>query len=228
MPPDRRLASDLPRMDGLTIRDGTDADLSALTEIEARSFASDRLSRRSLRRFLSTASARLRVARADGKVLGYYLVLHRAGSTLARLYSVAVDRRARGSGLGARLVADAEGIASRLGRKVLRLEVRADNLQAIRLYERHGYCRIGAYRQYYADKTDALRYEKHIGPGIRGRSPARQSPDSDEDRSPADFGVSNPSMTLSRQPAAPGTPRAALPFAAGPPASPRRPRGREA
>ncbi|MGB3840666.1 MAG: GNAT family N-acetyltransferase, partial [Rhodanobacter sp.] len=44
----------------------------------------------------------------------------------------------------------------------LRLEVRPDNAAAIRLYERAGFRRFGAYRRYYEDGTDAWRYEQAL------------------------------------------------------------------
>ena len=89
-------------------------------------------------------------------------MLTRAGSTVARLYSIAVAAAARGQGIGERLLADAERQARRAGAAVLRLEVRPDNAGAIRLYVRRGYARIGTYRDYYADGADALRFEKTL------------------------------------------------------------------
>jgi ribosomal protein S18 acetylase RimI-like enzyme len=68
----------------------------------------------------------------------------------------------RGAGLGRRLLADAERVAAADRKGVLRLEVRADNRPAIRLYESLGYRQIGRYAGYYADKTDAIRYEKPL------------------------------------------------------------------
>jgi ribosomal protein S18 acetylase RimI-like enzyme len=44
----------------------------------------------------------------------------------------------------------------------LRLEVRADNVAAIRLYERHGYRRIGRLAAYYDDGADGWRYEQPL------------------------------------------------------------------
>ncbi|CAN5231645.1 hypothetical protein BH10PSE9_BH10PSE9_18830 [soil metagenome] len=189
-------------MGGLAIRNGTETDLAALLAIEARCFAADMLSRRSLRRLLAVRSARVRVARLAGKPVGYHIVLLRSGSAIARLYSIAVDPTARGEGSGAALLEDAEKLSRRLGRKALRLEVRADNPRAIRLYEGKGYARIGTYRQYYADKTDALRYEKSLGPSPRARAMDRQG--LDKDRSPADFGVLNFRKKRSRKATAQG------------------------
>lgn len=150
-------------MAGVAIRKAEDADLDGLSGLEARTFVSDRMAPRSFRRLLGRPSAALRVAASkDGRLHGYHLVLFRKGSPVARLYSIAVDRADRGSGIGTRLLADAERVASRHGKTALRLEVRADNRPAIRLYERRGYRRIGRYLAYYADAMDALRYEKTL------------------------------------------------------------------
>lgn len=154
-------------MAGVEIRDATDADLPGLSALEEASFASDRMSPRSFRRLLRQPSARLRVAvgartKASG-ILGYHLVLMRKNSAVARLYSIAVDRRQRGNGVGERLLADAEKAAAAARRRVLRLEVNERNRTAIALYERRGYQPIGRYAAYYADGGDALRYEKPLG-----------------------------------------------------------------
>jgi ribosomal protein S18 acetylase RimI-like enzyme len=117
---------------------------------------------RSIRRLIGRKSARLRVAVGRGELRGYHLVLFRKGSSVARLYSIAVDGTHRGAGIGRRLLADAEGVAAGRRKRALRLEVREDNLSAIRLYQRRGYRLIGRYAGYYADKTDALRYEKPL------------------------------------------------------------------
>ena len=155
-------------MSGVEIRDAVRVDLDGLDALEARSFASDRMSRRGLRRLIGRRTARLRVAAEQDAdrgvvILGYHLVLFRKGSAVARLYSIAVDRRKRGIGLGRRLLADAEAVAVSANRRVLRLEVHARNRAAIALYERRGYSRIGRYPRYYADAGDALRYEKPLG-----------------------------------------------------------------
>jgi ribosomal protein S18 acetylase RimI-like enzyme len=155
-------------MSGVKIRDAVRVDLDGLSALEARSFTSDRMSRRGLGRLIGRPSARLRVAaerRADGDVviLGYHLVLFRKNSAVARLYSIAVDRNWRGTGLGRRLLADAEAVAATARRTVIRLEVRPRNRAAIGLYKRRGYRAIGRYSRYYDDFSDALRYEKPLG-----------------------------------------------------------------
>ena len=157
-------------MVSVRIRDAEDADLDGLVTLEAQTFASDRMTPRSFRRLLGRSTASLRVATdRRGMLHGYHLVLFRAGSPVARLYSIAVDRVHRGAGTGGRLLADAERVAQSHRRTALRLEVRKDNRAAIGLYEARGYRRIGTYAAYYADRTDAFRYEKALGGSKRGR-----------------------------------------------------------
>jgi ribosomal protein S18 acetylase RimI-like enzyme len=198
------------------IRDGRPADLAALCEIETRSFAADRLSRRSFRRLMGSPSARLRVAVMGDDIVGYHVVFRRAGSTVARLYSIAVAAAARGRGLGTRLLGDAERQAKRAGALVLRLEVRPDNAGAIRLYAERGFEPIGRHRDYYADGSDALRFQKTLPRAERRRAESgKDLGESDEDRSPPGSGPSPPVIELSRSAGAgcpaPAGGRAALP-----------------
>jgi len=159
-------------MKGIRIRDAVGADVSGLARLETQAFASDRVSPRSFRRLIASPTASLRVAGRDGAVEGYSLLFFRRGTTVARLYSLAVDATARGSGLADALMADAERFAARRGCRALRLEVRPDNRPAVHLYRRRGYRPIGIYRDYYADGSDALRFERPLGvtAGARRRS----------------------------------------------------------
>ena len=143
------------------LRDARPDDLPALLALEAQ-FPGDRLSARQFRHHLRNPAASLRVLAEGGALLGYTLVLVRAGTRPARLYSIAVDRAQRGRGLGARLLRDAERRARRAGRTLLRLEVRADNPAAIGLYRAAGYLPIGRRAGYYEDGADALRFEKEL------------------------------------------------------------------
>ncbi len=147
-------------------------DIENLLRLEDASFRTDRISRQSFRRLIRSPSAICRVARARDEIAGYAVVLTRTGSTVARLYSIAVDTAWRGVGLAAALIADAEQTAQSGGMKRLRLEVREDNPAAIRLYERLGFRQSGTRANYYSDKATAIRYEKrliHSRPAARAR-----------------------------------------------------------
>ena len=123
---------------------------------------SDRMSARQFSHHLANPRAALRVLAEAGTVLGYALVLVRAGTRPARLYSIAVDHELRGRGLGAALLGDAERAARRFGRDRLRLEVRADNRAALALYRGAGYQPFDRRPGYYEDGMVAVRLEKTL------------------------------------------------------------------
>lgn len=143
------------------IRVGGLADLNELLALEAL-FPGDRLSARQFRRHLRSATAWLGVALGDGRVIGYALVFFRRNVRRARLYSITVDPRVRGLGLGRRLLVAAESAAAARGATEMSLEVRVDNAAAIGLYERAGYHRFGRHADYYEDGTAAWRYSKPL------------------------------------------------------------------
>jgi ribosomal protein S18 acetylase RimI-like enzyme len=144
------------------IRRALPADLDALVALERAAFTTDHLSQRQYRHHLRSDSAVVLAAVDGPALLGKSVVFFRRGSDIARLYSIAVADAARGSGLGEALLAAAERSAHGHGARRMRLEVRQDNTAAIRLYERMGYRRFGAYAQFYEDGADAWRYEKEL------------------------------------------------------------------
>ncbi|MFY1667293.1 GNAT family N-acetyltransferase [Pseudomonas sp. Pseu.R1] len=137
-------------------------DVQALVELEQECFTLDRLRQRHFHRMVSRANASLIVVTAQKKLAGYALVLFRRGTSVARLYSIAVSRAWRGHGLGQRLLDEAQTCALARHCTRLRLEVRPDNPAAISLYEANGYERFACVEHYYEDHTEALRYEKHL------------------------------------------------------------------
>lgn len=149
------------------IRPASRQDLDALVAIETAAFDIDRFSRRTFRYLLTRAHAETRVWEDAGRVLGYVVVLFHTGTSLARMYSLAVHPDARGRGLGRVLVEAAERLALDHGCISLRLEVRRDNPKAIALYEATGYRLFGTRKDYYEDHMEALRYEKRLVPQLK-------------------------------------------------------------
>ena len=150
----------------VTIRSADVSDIPALVALEERCFTTDRLSRRQFRYMLTKANAHVLVSEADGSLNGYVLLLFSRGTSMARLYSIAVDERARGHGIGQALVEAAEEAARERDCAYLRLEVRKDNGASIALFERLGYQHFGEYGDYYEDHMDAWRYEKSLAPHL--------------------------------------------------------------
>jgi ribosomal protein S18 acetylase RimI-like enzyme len=143
-----------------TVRPATLADLDALVKLEQQCFANDRLTRRQWRYMLTKAHADVLVAELDNAPLGSVLLLYSRATSVAHLYSIAVDAAARRLGVAQRLVTAAERLARERGRAYMRLEIRVDNTASIGLFERLGYRRFGYVGGYYEDHTDAVRFEK--------------------------------------------------------------------
>jgi ribosomal protein S18 acetylase RimI-like enzyme len=146
-----------------SVRDAATSDLDALVALENAAFDEDRISRRQFRHLLTRANAAILVAESDtGALLGDVVLLFSRGTATARLYSIAVDRAARGRGVARALVEAGEAEAWRRERAWMRLEVRKDNRASIGLFESLGYRRFGEYADYYADRMAAWRYEKPL------------------------------------------------------------------
>jgi len=155
-------------MPQLEIREARAGDIDALAQLETRIFSSDRLSRRSLAALTRSRSASVLIAMRGERLLGYAVVLTRRGTRVARLYSIAVD--VPGRGVGQELLAAAEAAARARGAERISLEVRPDNPEAARFYERAGYAPSGQRPDFYEDGMAADLYARDLsGPS---RSPA--------------------------------------------------------
>lgn len=144
------------------IRRAGRGDLDAIDQIEAASFTVDRFARRNLARLLGSASAVFLIAEREGRAVGYVLLLFRRGAKAARLYSLAVQPRSRGAGVASALVQAAARCAIERGCDRLRLEVRASNGAAVRLYEGEGFKILKRSPGYYVDGETALHMELRV------------------------------------------------------------------
>lgn len=147
----------------VAIRPARIADVDGVLALE-RHFPGDRMSRAALRRLLRSPSARLWVAqtRRPAVIAGAIILLTRANSGVARIYSLVVDPELRGFGLGRRLVGTAERAARSAGLSTMSLEVREDNAAARALYARLGYCEHARLSGYYEDGAAGLRLRKAL------------------------------------------------------------------
>lgn len=149
-----------------------------LVKLEER-FPTDRLSRASLRHLLRHGRASVWVAEQADGLAGNAVVLYRRGTSLARLYSLIVRPDYQRRGIARALLATVESEAGDRGCRVMQLEVRPDNLAAIRLYRKEGYTVTATAGNFYEDGSDALRMRKHLGPvtgAPAGRPRRKRSP----------------------------------------------------
>lgn len=149
------------------IRPATAADIDGLVALESAFPDGDRFDRRTWRRLLKGRTAAF-VDAENHRLTGGAVVLFRRGSRVARLYSIVVAPKSRGTSTAPNLLKRAEVAAVAEGCDSMRLEVRASNSSAIRLYERNGYRVIARVESYYPDGEQALRMEKPLGAPSNG------------------------------------------------------------
>ncbi|MEO8502738.1 MAG: N-acetyltransferase [Acidobacteriota bacterium] len=147
---------------GLLLRGALAGDIEALTAFEALVFVDEphRISERQWRDLVRRAPG-LTVLALSAADLAGVLVLSSRGRTL-RILSLGVHPRFRRQGVGRVLLQQAEAAARSIGLVRIRLEVRADNLGAIALYEAHGYRIEGRLPSYYGEGEDGVRMERVI------------------------------------------------------------------
>ena len=148
------------------LRQATVDDIDALVHLENRCFTTDRLSKRNFRYLLTKANAAIMVDAANGQLRGYVLVLFSGGTSMARLYAIAVAPDCQRQGVARALLEAAEGAARERDAVSMRLEVRKDNAASLALFERHGYKPFKEVLDYYEDHMDALRFEKSLAPHL--------------------------------------------------------------
>jgi ribosomal protein S18 acetylase RimI-like enzyme len=151
------------------IRPARARDLDAIVALENACFQGDRIARPSFRRHVGGTGGVILVDVERGWIRGYVLLFFRTKSSVARLYSIAVDGEARGCGVGRRLLTAAERKAVKRRRTVMRLEVRKDNAASLALFRGAGYREFAETEGYYEDGMSALRFEKALGRAARPR-----------------------------------------------------------
>ncbi len=136
----------------------SERDVPGAAEVERLSSLSP-WSEAQFRAELANPLARFWVARgASGQVLGYVGLWRVAGE--AQLVNLAVRPDHRGQGLGRRLLREALALSRSEGLSPVRLEVRAGNVPALRLYASEGFVETSRRPRFYEGREDAVLMEK--------------------------------------------------------------------
>ncbi|MFC7432336.1 MULTISPECIES: ribosomal protein S18-alanine N-acetyltransferase [unclassified Agrococcus] len=146
----------------IALRTATLDDVDAIMAIETASFGLTAWTRDTMARELASEWGRYVVAVDDaGAVVGY--VGLRAVGVEGDIQTIAVGEAARGTGLGRRLLAQAQQDARDRGVQELFLEVREDNAPARALYASEGFVEIGVRPGYYQPEgVDAISMRKEL------------------------------------------------------------------
>ncbi len=140
----------------------TVADLESLAELERAGFPLDQYSSQRLKYLLTQANASAYKIEAGGRIQAYAMMLWRKGSRVGHLYSIVTHPDFQGRGMGTALLDKLEAEARERGCTRIRLEVRADNTDAVALYRRRGYEVVKDLPGFYTDDALGLRMVKRL------------------------------------------------------------------
>ncbi|MDQ0031037.1 ribosomal-protein-alanine N-acetyltransferase [Arthrobacter bambusae] len=151
--------------DGVTLRDMTADDVTAIEILERRLFPVDAWPMQMFFDELAQIDTRRYVvAEADGQIVAYAGLM--CIEPIADVQTIAVVPEFEGRGIGSAILAELLEEARRRGAVEVLLEVRADNPRAQALYVRFGFEQIHVRRRYYRDGTDALIMRLTLTEGI--------------------------------------------------------------
>lgn len=137
-------------------------DVAQLVELENLCFDYDALGSRNFRYFINKGHDDLVVQLIEKEIVGYGLLLYRKGTSLCRLYSIAVSPEHTGKSLGKDLMLKLEDYAQKRDSSYIRLEVKKSNARALKLYDKIGYKEFSVKHEYYEDQEDAICMEKKV------------------------------------------------------------------
>ncbi|WP_241709819.1 MULTISPECIES: ribosomal protein S18-alanine N-acetyltransferase [Arthrobacter] len=153
------------KLDGVTLRNMTPDDVTAVEVLERRLFPVDAWPMQMFFDELAQIDTRRYVvAEADGKIVAYAGLM--CIEPIADVQTIAVVPEFEGRGIGSAILTELIEEARRRGAVEVLLEVRADNPRAQALYVRFGFEQIHVRRRYYRDGTDALIMRLTLTEGI--------------------------------------------------------------
>jgi len=137
----------------ITIEDASIRYLDRLYEIELECFEKDAFTKQQIAHLLTDYNSVSLVATSDGKIVGFIvgMIYSEENSLTGHILTLDVSPSYRRKGIAQKLLNEIEKIFKEKGVKACGLEVRENNIAALRLYQKFGYKKIAKLKNYYGD-----------------------------------------------------------------------------
>jgi ribosomal-protein-alanine N-acetyltransferase len=137
--------------------------LDRLCEIEEECFKAEAFTKQQIAHILSDYNSISLVAKENGRIIGFIMgtMNIERKALIGHIVTIDVSTQHRRKGIALRLLQEIEKIFKEKSVKTCYLEVREDNIQAVNLYEKTGYKKIGRLRNYYRN-ADGLYLRKDL------------------------------------------------------------------
>lgn len=137
----------------VTIEGASTKHLDKLYEIETHCFESEAFTKQQIARLIADYNSISLIAKVNGEIVGFVIgMLYKEDNkTFGHILTLDVLPEHRRKGIGLRLLKEIEEIFRGKGASVCVLEVREDNLAALKLYQKLGYEKVAKLKDYYGD-----------------------------------------------------------------------------
>ncbi|MEM2368297.1 MAG: ribosomal protein S18-alanine N-acetyltransferase [Candidatus Bathyarchaeia archaeon] len=138
--------------------------LDKLYEIETECFKKEAFTKEQIARLLLDQNCISLIAKHEKEIIGFIvgIVYAEDDTTIGHILTIDVSPRYHRRGVGTKLLQEMEKIFKDKNVKMIRLEVREDNIAALNLYDKLGYKKIRKLRRYYGDAHGLLLVKKLI------------------------------------------------------------------
>lgn len=149
-------------MNTYAISIATEKDLKEVAHLEAQCFPhdSDKLSLKQYQLLHKKKSITIFMIKHAEKIIASATVIVGRGSSIGRIYSFAVDKNFRCTQVAKDLYHHLENFFLKKKCQAIQLEVRTDNIAAIKFYKKNGFITFADLKNFYVDGKDAFRMKK--------------------------------------------------------------------
>ncbi len=139
-------------------------DLEAIYRIELECFGHEAFAKTLFAYLLDSSESVNLVAEVGEEIVGFVIgsVERYSNQEVGHVLSLNVSEGYRRKGIGSRLLCELERILSEDGVEVCYLEVRADNVSALRLYQKQGFEIVENLEDYYSRGVHGLRLKRKL------------------------------------------------------------------
>jgi len=136
-----------------TIEDASIRHLDRLYEIEIECFDREAFTKQQIAHLLTDYNSVSLVAKANGEIIGFIIgtIYSERNLLTGHILTIDISPIHRRKGIAQKLLQATEKIFKEKGVKVCSLEVREDNIAALRLYQKFGYKKVAKLKNYYGN-----------------------------------------------------------------------------
>jgi ribosomal-protein-alanine acetyltransferase len=136
-----------------TIEHATTRQLDRLYEIEKECFQKEAFTKQQIAYLLAAYNSVSLVAKVNSEIVGFIIsvVILERNAFVGHILTIEVLPQHRRKGIAQQLLLEIEKILKEKGVKACRLEVRENNITALKLYQKLGYLKVAKLKDYYGD-----------------------------------------------------------------------------